>query len=148
MDRNKNASTARVDREGARQPRPLAFVVDDDEATLGMLCEIVEDRGWRSRSFTRLRDVGPTLRREHPAMLILDDNLPDGSGGDLARHVRDDPGMSDVFVVVCTAAHPMRQAEINAWAPVVSKPFAIADLERFMDAAAGHHGGVHRREAG
>jgi hypothetical protein len=44
--------------------------------------------------------------------------------------------MADVPILVCTAAHPMRQAEIGAWAPVVSKPFELAQIEAFLGAAA------------
>ena len=138
MDGNTTPQRDQTD-PGAARPAPLAFVVDDDAATLALLCDIAEDCGWTARGFTRLGETTANLRHEHPDLLILDDDLPDGSGGEMARRIRQDPRLQDVVVLVCTAAHPMRQAEIGSWAPVVSKPFDIADLERFLDAAARRH---------
>ena len=43
-------------------------------------------------------------------------------------------------VVVCTAASPLRQAEIGAWAPVLNKPFDLSEIERFLQAAAQRRG--------
>jgi DNA-binding response OmpR family regulator len=115
---------------------PTVFIAEDDPSTLSLLRDLAEDRGWLARGFTHLSSLRARLRAEQPALVILDDDLPDGSGGDLARELRTDPQVADVAVVVCTAAHPLRQAEIGAWAPVVSKPFAIDEIERVLDAAA------------
>jgi twitching motility two-component system response regulator PilH len=126
-----------VDARECRPPsrRPVVFVVDDDVATLGLLCEIALAAGWECRGFNRLDEVRGAMAAAPPALLILDDDLPDGRGGDLARELRDDPIFAGVPLLVCTAAHPMRQAEIGGWAPVVSKPFDLAAIERLLDAA-------------
>ena len=129
--------------EGRLGRRPLVFVVDDDIATLSLLCEVALQSGWDARGFSRLGELRRAIQNEPPALLILDDDLPDGRGGDLARELRDDPRLAGVPLLVCTAAHPMRQAEINDWAPVISKPFDLAVIERLLDAA----GGRARRSA-
>ncbi|MDQ2689241.1 MAG: response regulator [Chloroflexota bacterium] len=123
-------------------------VVDDDPLALALLCEVAEDSGWVARGFTSLHDLEDALEQERPRLLILDDDLPDGRGGDLARDLRGDPRTRDVRLLVCTGAHPIRQAEIGAWAPVVSKPFRIEELERYLDAAARREGGSYHRAAG
>jgi DNA-binding response OmpR family regulator len=114
----------------------VLFVVDDDVSTLELLCDIARDAGWMARGFTRLTGLRSSLDEATPTLLILDDDLPDGRGGDLARELQQDDRMADVPILVCTAAHPMRQAEIGAWAPVVSKPFELAQIEAFLGAAA------------
>lgn len=114
----------------------VLFVVEDDVSTLELLCEVAQDAGWAAFGFTRLDELRATLEQRQPTMLILDDNLPDGSGGDLARELREDPRTHDMSTLVCTAAHPMRIAEIGAWAPVIPKPFDLDDLEGFLYAAA------------
>jgi DNA-binding response OmpR family regulator len=121
--------------EGRRSRPPLLFVVDDDMATLSLLCEVALDAGWDARGFSRLAELRRAIEVDSPALLILDDDLPDGRGGDLARELRAHPRMAGVPMLVCTAAHPMRQAEIGDWAPVVSKPFDLASIERFLEAA-------------
>ena len=115
--------------------RPVVFVVDDDVTTLDLLCDIAREAGWLVKGFTRISGLRRSLDTGRPTLLILDDDLPDGRGGDLARELHDDDRMADVPILVCTAAHPMRRAEIGAWAPVVSKPFDVAQVEAFLSAA-------------
>ncbi len=43
--------------------------------------------------------------------------------------------LADVPLVVWTAAHPTRQAEIGTWAPVISKPFKLTEIDAFLAAA-------------
>jgi DNA-binding response OmpR family regulator len=114
---------------------PVVFVVDDDVATLELLSEVAREVGWRPRGFRRLGELREAIERHPPDLLILDDDLPDGLGGDLARELRHHPRLAGVPLLVCTAAHPMRRAEIGAWAPVVAKPFDLVEIERFLDAA-------------
>jgi DNA-binding response OmpR family regulator len=146
--------TADVNAKSAERARPpVLFVVDDDMATLELLCEIGRDAGWVTRGFTRLLALRRSLDDDDdatPELLILDDDLPDGRGGDLARELRADARMADVPTLVCTAAHPIRQAEINAWAPVVSKPFDLDEIEGFLSAAARRHrsAATYRQQAG
>lgn len=115
---------------------PVLFVVDDDLATQELLREVGLEAGWDAHGFARLSELRAALEWRRPALLILDDDLPDGRGGDLAREFREDDRMAEVVILVCTAAHPMRQAEIGNWAPVVSKPFDLGEIEAFLDAVA------------
>lgn len=124
------------------------FVVDDDPSTLDLLRDVAEESGWEVHGFTRLRDFDAELRDRRPNLVIIDDDLPDGRGGDRAREMGADQHLTDVPVLVCTAAHPIRQAEIGAWAPVLSKPFHLRDVERFLRAAAGAGNRMGHRAAG
>jgi chemotaxis family two-component system response regulator PixH len=125
------------------------IAVDDDVATLDLLCEIAAEAGWFALGFTRLAQFRASLHRERPSLLIIDDDLPDGRGGDLARELREDPRTTDVPVLVCTGAHPMRQAEIGSWAPVISKPFDLGDIEAVLEQVARpRQDGHHRRTFG
>ncbi len=114
--------------------RPTLFVVDDDTATCDLICEIAQDAGWVATGFSCLTDLRGSLGEAKPTLLILDDDLPDGRGGDLARELRTSPRMADIPLVVCTAAHPTRRAEIGNWAPVITKPFALAEIDAFLAA--------------
>lgn len=128
------------DQQDRRDP-PILFVVDDDLPTLELLCEVANESGWRSVGFTRLAPVRAALDQRRPTLLIIDDDLPDGRGGDLVRDLRRDPRMEDLPLVVCTAASPPRQAEITSWAPILSKPFELGEVEEFLAAAERWHGG-------
>lgn len=121
--------------ETADRP-PVLWIVDDDELTVELVREVAEESGWVAYGFGRISDLRRFLGARRPELLILDDDLPDGRGGDLARELRDDPALGDVAVVVCTAAHPNRQREIGGWAPVISKPFDLDEFERHLHARA------------
>lgn len=127
---------------------PVVFVVDDDVLTLELLCEIAQEAGWTAFGFTRLRELEAALGKRRPRVLILDDDLVDGRGGDLARELREDPRMADVTLLVCTGAHPMRVAEIGAWAPVISKPFDVGEIEGFLAAAGRREPRARYRQSG
>jgi DNA-binding response OmpR family regulator len=118
--------------DGLGTRKPVVFVVEDDAVTLSLLCEIAAEAGWEARGFSCLGELRRAIDDRAPALMILDDDLPDGRGGDLARELRDDPRLSTVPLLVCTAAHPMRQAQIGAWAPVISKPFRLATIDRLL----------------
>jgi DNA-binding response OmpR family regulator len=101
-----------------------------------MLHDVATDAGWAARGFSQLSEFERAVAERVPDLVILDDDLPDGRGGDRARELRADRRLRDVPVLVCTAAPPPRQAEIGAWVHVVSKPFDLGEIERILDAVA------------
>ena len=116
--------------------------------TLELLSEVAQESGWQTVAFTRLAPLRAALDRRRPTFLIVDDDLPDGRGGDLARDLRGDPRLDDVPLVVCTAATPRRRAEITTWAPVISKPFDLGELEDLLAAALRGGGRAYQGAAG
>jgi len=133
-----------------RAEAPVLFVADDDLPTLELLREVARESGWTSVGFTRLGPLRVALDSRRPTLLIVDDDLPDGRGGDLARDLRSDPRLEGLPLLVCTAATPKRQAEIGTWAPVVSKPFELGEIEELLAAAVGRdgNGDANGRSAG
>ena len=101
-----------------------------------MLHEVATDAGWATLGFSRLSDFERAVAERVPDLVILDDDLPDGRGGDRARELQRDRRLRDVPVLVCTAASLRRQAEIGTWAPVMGKPFDLGEIERILDAIA------------
>jgi two-component system alkaline phosphatase synthesis response regulator PhoP len=136
MQRNGGPDGGRQSRDTRRPGRPVLFAVEDDPSTLDMLHDVATDAGWAARGFSQLSEFERAVAERVPDLVILDDDLPDGRGGDRARELRADRRLRDVPVLVCTAAPPSRQAEIGAWVPVVSKPFDLGEIERILDAVA------------
>lgn len=132
---------------GGHDEPPVLCIVDDDVPTVDLVRAVAEESGWIAYDFGRIAEVRGFLSRRHPALLILDDDLPDGRGGDLARELREDPMTADVATVVCTAANIGRRREIGGWAPVISKPFDVSEIERHLDARAPRARRAHGRPA-
>ena len=123
-------------RERSDVARPVLFAVEDDPSTLELLREVATDAGWAAHGFSQLSDFERAVAQSVPDFVILDDDLPDGSGGDCARDLRRDSRLSDVPVVVFTGASPTRSAHISTWAPVLRKPFGLVEIERILQWAA------------
>ncbi len=106
---------------------------DDSPDILALLRDILEGEGYR----VSMRADALTLaeiQRTGPDLVILDHMLEDGagSGWELLRELRRDPGLSNLPVVVCTGA--IQRVRENSdeldrlGAQVVLKPFDIEQL--------------------
>lgn len=122
----------RLDGRGSPRPPPRAFVVEDDVHTLSLLTELVASVGMEPVPFTRISSARRALRERAPAVMVVDDDLPDGRGAELVRELRADPRARHVRVLFCTAAEAARRREISKLAPVIAKPFHLADMERAL----------------
>jgi DNA-binding response OmpR family regulator len=134
--RNGGPDGNRQSRDTCRPDRPVLFAVEDDPSTLEMLHDVATDAGWVTQGFSQLSEFERAVAERVPDLVILDDDLPDGRGGDRARELQRDRRLRNVPVLVCTAASLPRQAEIEAWVPVMSKPFDLGEIERILDAVA------------
>jgi DNA-binding response OmpR family regulator len=117
--------------QGVSRPPP-AYVVEDDVMMLRILSELAASAGLEPLAFTRLSSARRALRERLPAVLLLDDDLPDGRGADLLRELRADPRTRHVDVIVCTGAGPARRQQIARLAPVIAKPFSLAQVEEAL----------------
>ena len=117
---------------GRRPGSAPAFVVEDDVLMSRLLSEVTEAAGLEALAFTRLSTARRALRERVPAVLVLDDDLPDGRGADLVREMRANPRTRNVRVIFCTGAGSARRREISSLGPVVRKPFDLTEFERVL----------------
>jgi two-component system cell cycle response regulator DivK len=107
------------------------LVVDDHELNLKLLERLLEIEGHEVRAADSLAAAERALAEEHPAMIVLDVNLPDGSGLELTRKLKSRPGTASIPIVACTAGvlpEEEREALEAGCDAYVSKPI---DLRRF-----------------
>jgi DNA-binding response OmpR family regulator len=119
------------------EARGILFVLEDDPDARDLLVEVASDAGWDVRSFASIPSMRRALDHAPPDLLMIDDDVADGRGGDFAHEVRDDRRTQGVDVILLTGASPLRRDEIATWASVVAKPFNLADLERRLTAIIG-----------
>ena len=108
------------------------LVVDDHEPGVALLERLLELDGHEVRAAGSLADAERALAEEQPAMIVLDMNLPDGSGLELTRKLKSHPMTASIPILACTAGvmpadeHAALEAGCDAY---VSKPI---DLRRFQ----------------
>jgi two-component system, cell cycle response regulator DivK len=113
--------------------RGCVLVVDDHELNLKLLERLLEREGREVRAADSVAAAERAVAEEQPAMIVLDVNLPDGSGLDLTRKLKAEPSTASIPIVACTAAvmpsdeDEAREAGCDAF---VAKPI---DLRHFSD---------------
>lgn len=118
--------------------RPRAFVIEDDVHTRRLLAELIAAKGLEPVAFSRISSARRALSERPPHMMIVDDDLPDGTGAELVRELRENPRLHEVRVLFCTAADSPRRREMARLAPVVAKPFRLQEIERALAEVVSH----------
>lgn len=109
------------------------LVVDDHELNVVLLERLLELEGHEIRAADSLAAAERALAEEHPAMIVLDMNLPDGSGLELSRKLKAHPRTASIPILACTAGvmpSDERDALDAGCDAYVSKPI---DLRRFAE---------------
>jgi CheY-like chemotaxis protein len=107
------------------------LIVDDHALNLKLLERLLEREGREVRAADSLAAAERALAEEQPAMIVLDMNLPDGSGLELTRKLKAEPRTASIPIVACTAAvmpSDEDQALEAGCDAFVAKPI---DLQRF-----------------
>jgi two-component system, cell cycle response regulator DivK len=94
----------------AQAPAKKVLVVEDNELNMKLFCDLLDAYGYETvKSRDGLKAVD--LAREHrPDLIIMDIQLPEVSGLDLTRWIKDDAATAAIPIMAVTA-FAMRQDE-------------------------------------
>jgi DNA-binding response OmpR family regulator len=111
------------------------LVVEDEEPIRQVILRNLERRGYRVSEARTVAWAVESCGRDGPDVLVLDINLPDGSGWDVLRELGA-RGLPRPAVVVISAAPPPRR-RLAEFGPVsfLPKPFLIDALLRAVHRA-------------
>lgn len=114
---------------------PLVLVVEDDQTLVNVLIRNLEARGFRTAGASSVRAGVDMLVQTRPSLLVLDIDLPDGSGWEIGRVLRHG-NLSHVPIIVISALRPNARlvAEFGCIG-VLEKPFPMESLLRMVMAA-------------
>ena len=117
---------------------PKALIVDDDSNSLSALATLVSREGFTTSTATNLREARRALQVEAPDVLLVDLQLPDGSGLDL---LNERPPAVDVILVtghatVDTAVAALRMGAADYLTKPVDVPRLKAVLANVVGARA------------
>jgi DNA-binding response OmpR family regulator len=97
---NKTGGLATVTKvEPSKAPRSLrVLVADDDQDTVVTLTVLLQDEGYEVQGVNTGRNVMGAILDFAPDAVILDINLPDLSGWEVARRIRDRRGPQPLLI--------------------------------------------------
>jgi len=105
------------------------LVADDHAELLQLVAGALEDDGHRAVAAHSVSEAEAALSVAGFDVLVLDDALPDGSGVELCRKLRERGNFTPVLILTAHAAVRQRVRGLDAGADdFLGKPFAVAEL--------------------
>lgn len=111
------------------------LVVEDEDNIALALQYVVERAGHRFFRVTDGAEAERAIRETRPDLIFLDVMLPQVSGYDICRSVRQDPACAGVKILMMTARGSVAQRDraLSAGADgFLAKPFSLDDLREKM----------------
>jgi chemosensory pili system protein ChpA (sensor histidine kinase/response regulator) len=110
---------------------PVVMVVDDSITVRKVTSRLLEREGYRVLTARDGVDALEQLKKERPAVMLIDIEMPRMDGFDLARNVRGDPRTMEIPIIVISSRtapkHRSRAVElgVNAY---LGKPYEESEL--------------------
>ena len=112
-------------------PRGTVLVVDDELALVRVLAMHLESEGYLVLTATSGAEALAHIRQRRPDVVVLDAMMPEMSGIEVCRRVRDDPALTGAHVVILTANPGFKELAQDVGADsFMTKPFSLQTLSR------------------
>jgi two-component system, cell cycle response regulator DivK len=117
---------------------PTVLVVDDFEDVCTLLVRLFRRSGFEAACSTNARGAMELMRTHRPAVVVLDDSMPDMSGLDLVDFMRHDDSLKSIPVVMYSAAseaervNRAKELGVVAW---ISKDGTFGPLKQAVSKA-------------
>ena len=79
------------------------LVVDDEPHIIRSLTFVLKKEGYDVSSTTNGEKAMEIVRESKPNLMFLDVMMPKKNGYEVCREVKDDPSLSDIYVIMLTA---------------------------------------------
>lgn len=110
---------------------PHVLVVDDNQDAAEVLALLIEMEGFTVATAGTLAQGREQIARQRPDMILLDLNLPDGSGMNLLEEIKSDQATATINVVVLSGmveARIKERAQLLGASAVLVKPLTHEQL--------------------
>lgn len=111
--------------------RGRILIAEDDAAVSRVIEELLAEKGYETVATETVAEAKRLLDAHHFDLAVVDLGLKDGSGHDVARHIRASSGSAAMPVIMLTGAKAVEDMERGLEAGVdyfLSKPMAAAEL--------------------
>ncbi len=107
------------------------LIVEDNSLHTKLFNDILENQGYKTLQANDGESVFEMARKNNPDMILLDILLPNKSGFEVIRQLKNEQGLKDILVVAITAlADSLQKSDYLSWGfgGFLSKPIAIPNL--------------------
>jgi DNA-binding response OmpR family regulator len=114
------------------------YVVDDEPYIRAAVVAVLREAGYEADGFASAEELYTRIVEggENPALVIVDEMLPDESGDTIVKSLRARPAYRDIPFVFLTAVNTEAAERLTDLAPVIRKPFDFGTLvERIREIA-------------
>jgi two-component system response regulator PilR (NtrC family) len=106
------------------------LIVDDEASLRDFLGIVFEEEGWRVEAAASLAEARASVARTEPDLVLCDLMLPDGSGIDFLREVKEkDPSIALIMITAHTSTKSAVEALKAGAFDYIAKPFDIDELK-------------------
>lgn len=110
------------------ESKPIALVIEDNEDLNSIFSSALEKAGYTIKSIFDGATAQQFLSENVPAIIVLDLHMPKVSGDVVLKHIRNDPRLKDLRVIVVTADARFADALQFKAELVLLKPISFSQL--------------------
>ncbi len=111
------------------------FILEDDESICGLIKVALEMNGLEFKSFSTVKSFIAALQDEQPDVALLDIRLPDGSGLDALKFVKDKYPEVSCIMLSAMSKEEDKVNGLNMGADdYIAKPFSVLELTARVNA--------------
>ena len=131
-----------------RSSAPAVLVVEDDTSVRVALAELLDEAGFKVSSASNGYSGLRLASLEHPRVVLLDLGLPELTGVEVLRELRNSADTRDTAVIVVTGdASRIAEARLAGADLVIEKPFDLDELLAAVHSAVNHRPSHHAEVA-
>ncbi len=101
------------------------LIVEDEEQIAALLCELLEDEGYRAQRAENGREALDLLAQSRPDLIISDLMMPVMDGWAFLRALRGEPEYQRIPVIILSAVHASAIPQNLSHTVVIRKPFRL-----------------------
>lgn len=117
-------------------PAKTVLIVEDNELNMKLFNDLLEAHGYRTVQTRNGMDALPLARKHRPSLILMDIQLPEVSGLDVTKWLKEDDALKDIPVIAVTAfamkgdEQRIREGGCEAY---ISKPIAVGAFLKTID---------------
>ena len=110
------------------------LIVEDEVDICFLLTGILRKKNLKTSFVNTLKDARTSLNTQHPAILFLDNNLPDGLGIDMLDQIKIDNPAIKIIMLTADDSQDNKDKAIKAGVDFfIGKPFTRDTINKTLD---------------